>query len=65
MFFSYCDNGCEKGKKMLNEYLDKNNSAFDAFVDFQYFVEECSKSCPYKTIKDLTKNYKETSEVVS
>lgn len=48
MNISYCDKLCPIGSKVSEEILNKNNSAFDAAIDFTYFVEECFKTCPYK-----------------
>lgn len=45
---NFCDKKCLKGKQMSNELLSKNNSAFDAAIDFVMFTEECFKTCPYK-----------------
>ena len=48
MNISYCDKICPLGSKKSEEFLDKNNSVFDAAIDFTYFVEECFKTCPYR-----------------
>ena len=48
MNIGYCDNICPLGSKKSEEFLDKNNSVFDAAIDFTYFVEECFKTCPYR-----------------
>lgn len=44
----YCYNHCSKGKKISEEFLEKNNSVYDAASDFWAFTEECFKTCPYK-----------------
>lgn len=48
MDLEYCYKCCEKGKKVSNEFLDKNGSVYDAVYDFWSFTEECFKTCPYK-----------------
>lgn len=63
MRFNYCETTCERGKRVLGEYLAKNNSAYDAFIDFRCFVEGCLKSCPYASSTDITKTQKEEDEV--
>jgi hypothetical protein len=44
----YCNNYCQKGIEMRNKFLDKNNSAYDAAMDFRWFVEKCFETCIYK-----------------
>ena len=44
----YCNKYCEKGRKASAEFLDSNNSAYDAALDFMWFTDECFKTCPYK-----------------
>lgn len=41
----YCYTICEKGKAKGKQFLDDNNSAFDAALDFRFFVDECKKTC--------------------
>ena len=48
MDITYCNNECSIGKKASKEFLNNNNSAFDAAIDFWHFVDECIKTCPYK-----------------
>ncbi len=48
MNITYCDKNCLIGKEKSKEFLDSNNSAYDAAMDFMWFVEECFKTCPYK-----------------
>lgn len=57
MNIAYCDKNCPIGKKKSTEFLDKNNSAYDAALDFMWFTEECFKTCPYKEMH--TKELKE------
>ena len=45
---NYCDKICPIGSKKSEEFLDKNNSAFDAAVDFSSFIYKCFETCPYK-----------------
>ncbi len=45
---SYCDKQCKKGAEARNIFLNQNNSAYDAAMDFVWFTEECFKTCPYK-----------------
>jgi hypothetical protein len=44
----FCIKGCPLGKEKSREFLDKNNSAYDAAMDMSFFVEECMKTCPHK-----------------
>ena len=57
MNIAYCDKNCPIGKLKSTEFLDKNNSAYDAALDFMWFTEECFKTCPYKEMhtKELKK----------
>lgn len=48
MNISYCDKQCPIGIEARNKFLNENNSAYDAAIDFQFFVEECFKTCLYK-----------------
>jgi hypothetical protein len=41
----YCYEKCELGKAKGKEFIEENNSAFDAAIDFHIFVEECKKTC--------------------
>ena len=43
-----CSKECPKGIKASDECLNKNNSAYDAALDFIAFVNECSKTCSHK-----------------
>ena len=45
---SYCDKVCPIGRQASKDFLDSNNSAYDAAMDFLAFVENCFRTCPYK-----------------
>lgn len=44
----YCINECPIGKKQSDEYLSQNNSAYDAAIDMQFFVNRCICTCKYE-----------------
>lgn len=44
---SFCSNECPIGKAARDSFLDVNNSAIDAAIDFNFFIEKCIRSCPY------------------
>ena len=48
MNIGYCNDSCKIGQAASKECLESNNSAFDAALDFRFFVENCFKTCPYK-----------------
>jgi hypothetical protein len=48
MNITYCNNECIIGKLVREKLLKENNSVFDAAFDFNYFAENCFKSCTYK-----------------
>ncbi len=48
MNIEYCNNKCPKGIEARNKFLDENNSAYDAAIDFHFFTEKCFETCPYK-----------------
>ena len=48
MNLEYCYKCCAKGKKASDEFLEKNNSVYDAASDFWSFTDECFKTCPFK-----------------
>ena len=48
MSTDYCINKCHKGMTTAKEILDKSDSVFDALTDFEAFIEDCYKNCPYK-----------------
>lgn len=41
----YCIKECEKGKAASKKFLDENNSAFDAVIDFKFWVRKCKETC--------------------
>jgi hypothetical protein len=45
----YCGEQCIIGKAAQEKFLDQNNSAYDAVIDFWDFTENCVKTCPHKT----------------
>lgn len=56
-----CYNDCSIGKAACDAFLVKNNSVINAASDFNYFVENCFKTCPYKQLhlnlkQDLVNN---------
>lgn len=53
---TYCYKECLLGKAKCIEYLKLNNSALEAAFDFKLFIEECSKTCPYKNLYCSTSN---------
>ena len=48
MNFNYCYKCCEVGKAAAAKILAESDSVSDAAIDFQYFIEDCFKTCPYK-----------------
>ena len=48
MNIKYCNNKCTKGIEMRNKFLDAQNSAYDAALDFEWFAKKCFETCPYK-----------------
>lgn len=44
----FCIKDCPLGKEKSKEFLDRNNSVYDAVLDMRAFVKECLKTCPYK-----------------
>jgi hypothetical protein len=48
MDFTYCYNRCKVGQAAAAKILADSDSVSDAAIDFQYFIEGCAKSCPYK-----------------
>lgn len=45
---NYCDEQCSIGVETRNKFLDENNSAYDAAIDFWAFTKKCFETCPYK-----------------
>lgn len=48
MDYTYCYKYCEKGKTEADKILASSDSVSDAAIDFNYFVEDCFETCPYK-----------------
>jgi hypothetical protein len=44
----YCIKECPLGIEKSKEFLEINNSAYDAAMDMHFFVEKCINTCPYK-----------------
>lgn len=44
----FCITDCPLGIEKSKEFLNKNNSVYDAVIDMRFFVEECIKTCPYR-----------------
>ena len=61
MDFTYCYNYCKVGQTAAAKILADSDSVSDAAIDFQYFVEGCVKSCPYK--ETVLKLEDETDEI--
>ena len=61
MEIKYCNDYCLIGNAAKTVYLDINSSAYDAAMDFNFFVENCFKTCPFKLehnkIKDRFNKY--------
>lgn len=55
---SYCNEKCAIGKAAREIFLAKDNSVLDAAHDFQAFVENCFKACPYKSKHNKVKDNK-------
>lgn len=43
----YCNEECSTGKEAKKYFLSVNNSVFSAINEFNYFVKDCIKTCPY------------------
>lgn len=48
MDINYCRKICSIGKAKSEEFLDRNNSAYDAAIDFLVFTDKCFETCPFK-----------------
>lgn len=48
MDITYCNNECTIGIAAREKFLDLNNSAYDAAIDFWAFTDNCFKTCPHK-----------------
>ena len=51
----YCIDVCPIGKAKTTEFLEKNNSVFDAVTDMNIFVDHCKKTCPKMRALELNK----------
>lgn len=49
MDITYCNDICPIGRAARDEFLNLNNSAFDAAMDFRHFTDNCFKNCLYKS----------------
>ena len=58
MDITYCNDQCPVGKRAQARFIEENNSAFDAAIDFRFFIEDCFKSCPYKGAHDISEEMK-------
>lgn len=57
MNLDYCYEKCTIGNCASKEFLNNNNSAYDAAMDFLRFTEDCFKTCPYKEVhQEFTQN---------
>lgn len=53
----FCYEKCKIGKAASSIFLELNNSVYAAASDFNIFIENCFKECPYKsTYETDTKN---------
>jgi hypothetical protein len=52
---TYCNTNCPTGIAAREKFLAINNSVFDAAIDFNFFVNDCSKTCPYQKEHNLDK----------
>ena len=48
MEIDYCNEHCLIGQAAKTVFLGIDDSAYDAVMDFNYFVENCFKTCPFK-----------------
>lgn len=56
MKLDYCYKKCMKGKNTGEKFLVEADSVFDAVSDFEDFVKDCFKTCPYKNEHDKPKH---------
>lgn len=47
MDYEYCHKKCRLGREKSDELLNKNNSVYDAAMDFLRFADTCFKTCPF------------------
>lgn len=50
--YLYCSDTCPIGKAKKEQFLEENNSAYDAAFDMIHFVQECTKTCKRCEISD-------------
>lgn len=63
MNFDYCYKKCKLGKSKSAHLLAINNSAYDAAIDFRFFVDECYKTCPHKDQHVITPVQKDSADI--
>ena len=51
----HCIDKCPAGQQKYKDLLEAYNSIYEAVIRFRFFVEDCSKTCPYKN--NLNNNY--------
>jgi hypothetical protein len=44
----HCIDKCPVGQQKYKDLLEAYNSIYEAVIRFRFFVEDCSKTCPYK-----------------
>ena len=54
MNIRYCNEHCCIGQAAKEKFLDVNNSAIDAAMDFRFFIDNCFKTCPHKSAHTTT-----------
>ena len=47
MNIKYCYEKCDIGQTASDKFLKLSNSVIDAAIDFNFFTENCFKTCPY------------------
>lgn len=52
MDISYCNDKCPIGKAMRDKFLNENNSAYDAALDFRFFIDKCFQDCSHRAEHD-------------
>ena len=57
----YCIKKCPLGKQKSKEFLNYNNSAYDAAIDMQLFVENCKTTCAYNKINEEVNSHESNS----
>jgi hypothetical protein len=54
MDITYCNDTCTVGQAARDDFLASNNSAYDAAMDFRFFVKNCFLTCPHKNEHNQT-----------